>query len=1080
MRTIISLLVVLPALSCGPVSTPDAVEFTDGDGAGGDGALMADAGGDVIIGFEVESMVEIAFAPETEVHAADMAPELVGPQCAPGEGCFLDGCAQNGECQSGWCVEHLGEKVCTQTCQEECPAGWSCTQVDDGGPDLVFVCVSDYPNLCRPCTEADDCAGSAGTEDACVHYGYQGSFCGGKCAADGDCPWGFQCQSVSTVDGIELQQCVAETGACPCTDTSVELGLWTQCEQANDFGTCAGKRVCKQDGLTDCDAQTPMVETCNGLDDECDGETDEPALVDGDYVNLCDDGNDCTQDKCLGADGCANEILEVGDCSDGNPCTVADHCALGNCVGDPVECDDDNPCTDNVCTDTGGCEYPVNEEFCDDGDPCTVADHCDDGSCVGVSVPCDCQTDEDCAGELDDGNLCNGTLKCDLDNWPYHCVVDQGTVISCPEPQGVDAFCLASACETSSGDCSLVAAHEGLLCDNGDACSVNDKCQAGVCVAGPAVNCNDGNVCTDDSCNPESGCLHAHNQAPCTDGDVCTTQDQCQEGACVAGEPLVCDDGDVCTGLESCDGTAGCLPGQPLLCHDGDACTADTCDPVEGCQYGPPTDCGDGDACTADTCDPQTGQCLNQLECVCGPCLLCTCDPGTGEKLCSPACDDQNKCTVDQCDPETGECSHQAVECADDDICTDNACDPETGCVTTLNSAPCDDGSFCTLGDHCHLGECISTMSLVCDDKNLCTDDSCNPDAGCQFLPNQEACDDGNACTENDLCASGACKAGAAVVCVDGDVCTADTCDPATGCLYPWNDAPCDDGDVCSLTDTCVDGACVGIDEMACDDGNVCTDDSCDGESGCLFQPNQAGCEDGNACTENDVCADGWCTSGEPVVCNDGNGCTDDYCDLETGCQGTPNNSPCDDGNACTTNDACAQTVCVGGSAPNCDLGEPCKEYGCNEQTGCTSATLDNCCGNSQLEAGEECDDGNLVDSDGCESDCKLPTVPTVSLNGYVWYLAEKGVVCNVTCASVGKTCVNLYAVNYIESNCSPQNAVCPNFFPGLPCVTDGDGPRVVYSGNTPTQCKYRNWNYPGMTCTYSAGGNTAHMCACQ
>ena len=71
----------------------------------------------------------------------------------------------------------------------------------------------------------------------------------------------------------------------------------------------------------------------------------------------------------------------------------------------------------------------------------------------------------------------------------------------------------------------------------------------------------------------------------------------------------------------------------------------------------------------------------------------------------------------------------------------------------------------------------------------------------------------------------------------------------------------------------------MGSGEMACDDGNVCTDDFCDGESGCLFLSNQAGCEDGNACTESDVCADGWCAPGGPVVCNDFNVCTDDYCD---------------------------------------------------------------------------------------------------------------------------------------------------------------------------------------------------------
>ena len=114
-----------------------------------------------------------------------------------------------------------------------------------------------------------------------------------------------------------------------------------------------------------------------------------------------------------------------------------------------------------------------------------------------------------------------------------------------------------------------------------------------------------------------------------------------------------------------------------------------------------------------------------------------------------------------------------------------------------------------------------------------------------------------------------------------------------------------------------------------------------------------------------------------------------------------------------------------------------------------------------------------------CSKDCKSKG-KSVSLGGFQWYLAKKGANCKSTCESIAKKCVNLVKVNWIEKSCDPKQAVCPNFFPGLPCVSDGDGPRVTYNGNTPVQCKRRNWNYSGMTCTYSAGGNTAHMCACK
>src|SRR5262249_4010461 len=46
-------------------------------------------------------------------------------------------------------------------------------------------------------------------------------------------------------------------------------------------------------------------------------------------------------------------------------------------------------------------------------------------------------------------------------------------------------------------------------------------------------------------------------------------------------------------------------------------------------------------------------------------------------------------------------------------------------------------------------------------------------------------CDDGNACDGVETCAQGSCVAGAAPAVDDGDVCTADPCDPATGGQHP-------------------------------------------------------------------------------------------------------------------------------------------------------------------------------------------------------------------------------------------------------------------------------------------------------
>ncbi|MBR57710.1 MAG: hypothetical protein CMH54_06580, partial [Myxococcales bacterium] len=228
-------------------------------------------------------------------------------------------------------------------------------------------------------------------------------------------------------------------------------------------------------------------------------------------------------------------------------------------------------------------------------------------------------------------------------------------------------------------------------------------------------------------------------------------------------------------------------------------------------------------------------------------------------------------------------------------------------------------------------------------------------------------------------------------------------------------------------TVACVEGACV----LSCDDhyaleGDLCVDiDECTTANGECGDPLLFLCTNNDGapptCTAKDVCGDG--VVGESEGCDDGN---------------------------TSSNDACT-------------------EY-------CTL----NVCGDGHLFEGvEECDDGNTISGDGCEADCTLVVTESIELNGYTWYLANKGQNCASACGDLGMTCIDLVMVNYIEDSCSPEHAVCPNFFGGLPCVTDGDGPRIDYDGDTPIRCRYRDHNYEGMTCTYSAGSSTAHFCAC-
>ena len=888
------------------------------------------------------------------VQPADQISVELTPECPPGEGCFLDPCEENAQCQSGWCVEHLGDGVCTIACQEECPPGWNCQQVAGTVPDVVFVCVSDHANLCKPCATSEGCQ-SIGADDACLDYGEEGHFCGGSCAADADCPWGFSCLTKVTVDGVELVQCVADTGTCPCSSTSVELGLATPCIETNEFGTCTGQRICTAVGLSDCDASTPATEVCDGTDNDCDGTVDEAADQGGVSVPLCDDGIECTEDLCEGVDGCSHQALDSGECKDGDACTAGDHCETGECVGSPVICDDNDPCTDDECDGAGGCFNFDNTADCDDGDPCTVADECSSGSCVGTPVSCQCQSDADCV-PLEDGDACTGTLYCDNSSFPFQCTTDEATVVSCPgPPAGPDASCLTASCAADDGGCSLVPDHEGLACDDGNPCTLGDKCGTGICAGANEPNCNDGNPCTDDGCDPEQGCTHTFNQSPCNDGDVCTTADTCSSGGCLGGEALVCSDQDDCNGVESCDSEIGCVDGDPLVCDDDDQCNGmESCDAVLGCQAGDPLDCDDGDICNGqETCatefgciageplvcddfDPCNGteSCHAKAGCVTGkeldcddgdPCTLDQCLVGfgcTNEGLSIGECDDGNACTVgDHC--EDGACTAAGLlSCDDEDVCTSDTCHPANGCIHLLNNAPCNDGDLCTTGDTCTLGDCQGTGTLLCDDSNLCTDDGCAPQVGCTHMPNDAECNDSNECTLGDHCGAGWCVPDAMLDCDDDNPCTDDSCDPQTGCTHLSQEGACDDGDSCTVGDLCLDGECVSGVAADCEDSNDCTDDSCDPDVGCVHTLNSAPCSDNDLCTDGDICADGECQPGDALVCDDNNPCTDDSCLPESGCLFTTNSAACDDGDSCTVDDLCADGACAGTSCT--DDGQVC------------------------------------------------------------------------------------------------------------------------------------------------------------
>src|SRR5262249_35827168 len=124
-----------------------------------------------------------------------------------------------------------------------------------------------------------------------------------------------------------------------------------------------------------------------------------------------------------------------------------------------------------------------------------------------------------------------------------------------------DACHEAGACNPETGQCAMVPKPNGTACSDGNACTRNDVCQAGTCVPGAPVECGAGDAGHEAGvCNPENGqCVTATKPdgTRCNDGNACTQSDTCQAGACVGANPITCQPSDACHAAGTCDPSTG-------------------------------------------------------------------------------------------------------------------------------------------------------------------------------------------------------------------------------------------------------------------------------------------------------------------------------------------------------------------------------------------------------------------------------------------------------------------------------------------------------------------------------------------
>ncbi len=466
---------------------------------------------------------------------------------------ICDGC-QPGcyQCSQDRCVQnHEGEDVCSRLCasaEQDCGPGWECRLITNSGADATWLCAAREMPLCEPCELDDDCHGSG--DNRCIEY-EDGYFCGSDCS-DGFCPFPgkYQCNEdyqCVLVDELSCSDCFDRDGdgygiGEPCSgpdcndyDVDINPGVSETCDnidndcdgqidnsisenqipvesQCPSLGICVDLEVRCIEGEWSCDFPETYeeVETrCDGLDNDCNGLQDD---IQG-RGEACSTGiGACSQNGVWICDGLSGDLI----CSATPAQPVSELC---NGIDD--DCDG---VTDNVLgfgercvVGLGSCEA-VGEQLCDLVSGRLV---CSAQPQLPQEEICD-HRDNDCDGEIDEDicplgpseEICNG-IDDDLDNQ-----IDEnltrpcegggcgpgiercmnGVWDECEAPQGGN-----EECNGIDDDCN------GQVDENLErVCSNN--CGLGIenCMNGEWINCNaphpNNEICNgiDDNCNGQT------------------------------------------------------------------------------------------------------------------------------------------------------------------------------------------------------------------------------------------------------------------------------------------------------------------------------------------------------------------------------------------------------------------------------------------------------------------------------------------------------------------------------------------------------------------------------------------------
>jgi hypothetical protein len=675
-----------------------------------------------------------------------------------------------------------------------CKSGNQLCIHDNKGGNIWGKCLNEITPSPEICDGKDnDCDGQIDNGITCNCIVGQTRQCG--VSNLGECRMGTQ----SCLSQNKWSECLGAIQANPeiCDgkdnncDGQIDENLTQPCYNGN--GNTAGVGVCKS-GFSRCEKGKwsnlcigeikPMIEECDGKDNNCDGQIDEnlsrkcfSGHQSQQDVGICNSGQQSckngTWEVCKGegkaeveiCDGKDNDCDGFIDNRPGSNQLLSRACTRVPCGFTGIEvCKngnwDMNSCTAANCPDAP-CEDKDGDGYFGGGGSQCLKNDCNDADAQihpGTLEVCDGK-DNDCDGQIDSDpssgkaieqvcfvNPCAnaGKRTCIGGQWST-CVAP-----ACPECTDVDGDGYGKGKDCKGSDCNDADAKTNPaateICDGkdndcdgqidnvkGSQIPIVRNCVDPQCGNAGTQNCNNGAWNT---CKATTPCEF------CGNGICNNTNENCSSCLqdCACGQGQYCDQG-----LKTCRSNCGngivdqgenCsnCPSD-VQCSNGTYCKQST----SSCE----ATCGNGQVDQGENCSncPSDVQCSGNTECQNGtcvqknPCANCSSNQVCYQNACcTPSCQ-TNTCSSNQCGGtcscssgytcQSGTCvqNNPCANCSSNQVCYQNACCTPSCQTNTCSSNQCGGTCSCLSGYTCQSGTCV--QSCNCNSKQYCSAGVC-------------------------------------------------------------------------------------------------------------------------------------------------------------------------------------------------------------------------------------------------------------------------------------------------------------------------------------------------------------------